>query len=241
MDMTGERRIPAPRQIVWEALNNPEVLKASIPGCESLEQLADDQMKATAAVKVGPISARFTGKVQLSDINPPNSYRISGEGQGGVAGFAKGGANVALADDGGDTLLTYQVNAQVGGKLAQLGGRLIDASAKQMADAFFERFSNQVQARAPATNEPVSPGTAQPLSWSPTHPTPSPSERQPLTPEAAEVTARETWAEPVAAAMKAAPLFWSPLPREPFGLPLAAWIGGGIFVVIIVLMFGSML
>ena len=146
MDMTGERRIPAPRQTVWEALNDPEVLKVSIPGCESLEKLADDQMKATAAVKVGPISARFTGKVHLTDIDPPNGYRISGEGQGGAAGFAKGGANVALADEGADTLLTYQVNAQVGGKLAQLGGRLIDASAKQMADQFFDRFSRQVQA-----------------------------------------------------------------------------------------------
>src|SRR5664279_3845528 len=98
MDMTGERRIPAPRQTVWEALNDPEVLKASIPGCESLEKLGDDQMRATAAVKVGPISARFSGKVQLSDIDPPNGYRISGEGQGGAAGFAKGGANVGLKD-----------------------------------------------------------------------------------------------------------------------------------------------
>ena len=150
MDMTGERRIPAPRQTVWEALNDPDVLKASIPGCESLEKLGDDQMKATAAVKVGPISARFTGKVQLTDIDPPNGYRISGEGQGGVAGFAKGGADVALADDPDGTLLTYHVNAQVGGKLAQLGGRLIDATAKQMADAFFDRFSRQVQAMAPA-------------------------------------------------------------------------------------------
>ncbi len=152
MDMTGERRIPAPRQTVWEALNDPEVLKVSIPGCESLEKLGDDQMKATAAVKVGPISARFSGKVQLTDIDPPNGYRISGEGQGGVAGFAKGGANVALADDGADTLLTYQVNAQVGGKLAQLGARLIDATAKQMADAFFDRFSRQVQAMSPANS-----------------------------------------------------------------------------------------
>src|SRR5580692_1091193 len=150
MDMTGERRIPAPRQTVWEALNDTEVLKASIPGCESLEKLDGDQMKATASVKVGPISARFNGKVQLSDIDPPNGYRISGEGQGGVAGFAKGGANVSLTDDGSDTLLSYTVNAQVGGKLAQLGGRLIDATAKQMADAFFDRFSKEVQAMSPA-------------------------------------------------------------------------------------------
>jgi uncharacterized protein len=213
MDMTGERRIPAPRQTVWEALNNPEVLKFSIPGCESLEKLGDDQMKATAAVKVGPISARFTGKVQLTDIDPPNGYRISGEGQGGVAGFAKGGANVALSDQGADTLLSYQVNAQVGGKLAQLGGRLIDATAKQMADAFFDRFSQRVQAQ----------------------------QVQAMSPAAA---AGQTMAEPVA--MHAVPPpsaipIWALVPREPFGLPLAAWVGGGIFVVLMLLMLGSML
>ncbi len=163
MDMTGERRIPAPRQTVWEALNDPEVLKASIPGCESLEKLADDQMKATAAVKVGPISARFSGKVLLSDIDPPNGYRISGEGQGGAAGFAKGGANVGLKDDGADTLLSYKVNAQVGGKLAQLGGRLIDASAKQMADAFFDRFSQQVQALSSAGGAAAARPAAEPV------------------------------------------------------------------------------
>src|ERR1700753_882094 len=109
MDMTGERRIPAPRQAVWDALNDPEVLRASIPGCETLEKTADDQMKATASVKVGPISARFNGKVQLSDIDAPNGYTISGEGQGGVAGFAKGGAKVKLDDDSGATLLRYEV------------------------------------------------------------------------------------------------------------------------------------
>jgi uncharacterized protein len=216
MDMTGERRIPAPRQTVWEALNNPDVLKASIPGCESLEKLDDDQMKATASVKVGPISARFSGKVQLTDIDPPNGYRISGEGQGGVAGFAKGGANVALTDDGADTLLRYDVNAQVGGKLAQLGGRLIDATAKQMADAFFDRFSKQVQAMAPVTTD-----------------------------AAAEAAAGRSMAEPVAAAMAAAPApsisVWSLIPREPFGLPLAAWIGGAVFIVMVLLMLGSML
>ena len=103
-------------------------------------------MKATASVKIGPIAARFTGKVQLGDLDPPNGYTISGEGQGGVAGFAKGGAKVHLADDGLETLLTYDVKAQVGGKIAQLGARLIDASAKQMADAFFDRFSAQVGA-----------------------------------------------------------------------------------------------
>ena len=211
MDMTGERRIPAPRQTVWEALNDPEVLKASIPGCESLEKMEGDQMKATAAIKVGPISARFTGKVQLSEIDPPNGYRISGEGQGGVAGFAKGGANVALTDDGADTLLSYQVNAQVGGKLAQLGGRLIDATAKQMADAFFDRFSARVQAMSPA----------------------------PAAETAGEAVASE--AVPPPPPPPPAISVWALIPREPFGLPLAAWIGGGVFVIIVLLMLGSML
>jgi carbon monoxide dehydrogenase subunit G len=149
MDMTGERRIPAPRQTVWDALNDTGILKASIPGCESLEKTGDNQMKAIAAVKLGPISARFNGAVTLSDIDAPNGYTISGEGQGGVAGFAKGGAKVSLSDDAGATLLKYEVNAQVGGKLAQLGARLIDATAKQMAEQFFTRFSDEVQKLAP--------------------------------------------------------------------------------------------
>ncbi|WP_428532366.1 SRPBCC domain-containing protein [Rhodopila sp.] len=266
MDMTGERLIPAPRQTVWQALNNPEVLKASIPGCESLEKLDDDQMKATAAVKVGPISARFSGKVQLSDIDPPNGYRISGEGQGGVAGFAKGGADVALADQGAETLLSYKVNAQVGGKLAQLGGRLIDATAKQMADAFFDRFSKQVQAMSPAADH-AEPAAAQTSpteapqhnpTGAPKHnptgaPQPSPvaaNATQPasgdraLSPERAEAAASQTMAEPVAVAVNPSPAaisIWSLIPREPFGLPLVAWLGSGVFVIMILLMLGSML
>ena len=157
MDMTGERRIPAPRQIVWDALNNPEVLKASIPGCDSLEKLSDNQLKATAGIRIGPITAKFGGTVNLSDIDPPNGYTISGEGQGGVAGFAKGGAKVALTDDGDATLLSFTVNAQVGGKIAQLGARLIDATAKQMADAFFDRFMKQVEALTPPPPPPPPP------------------------------------------------------------------------------------
>ena len=149
MDMTGERRIPASRQMVWDALNDPEVLKASIPGCKTLEKTSDTDMKATAAIKIGPISAQFTGKVQLLDLDPPNGYRIAGEGQGGVAGFANGGATVKLTEDGAFTVLSYEVKAQVGGKIAQLGARLIDATAKQMADQFFDRFSAQVAGPEP--------------------------------------------------------------------------------------------
>ena len=144
MDMKGERRIPAPRQKVWDALNDPETLKLCIPGCQSLEKTSDTDLTAVAAVKIGPISARFNGKVHLTDLDPPNSYRISGEGQGGVAGFAKGGADVRLADDGDGTLLAYDVKAQVGGKIAQLGARLIDATSKQMSDMFFNRFTEIV-------------------------------------------------------------------------------------------------
>jgi hypothetical protein len=156
MDMTGERRIAAPRQTVWLALNDPAVLKTSIPGCESLEKTSDTDMKATAAIKIGPISARFTGKVQLLDLDPPNSYRIEGEGQGGVAGFAKGGASVKLeAESAEATMLNYAVDAQIGGKLAQLGGRLIDSTAKKLAGEFFENFAAALAPPAPVEAPPM--------------------------------------------------------------------------------------
>ena len=164
MDMTGERRIPAPRQTVWDALNDTTTLKASIPGCESLEKTGDNQMKAVASIKLGPISARFNGAVTLSDIDAPNGYTITGEGQGGVAGFAKGGAKVFLTDDAGDTLLKYEVNAQVGGKLAQLGARLIDATAKQMAEQFFTKFSDEVQKLRSSRKRPGH-GSSAATSW----------------------------------------------------------------------------
>jgi len=149
MDMSGDRLIAAPKDKVWAALNDPDVLKECIPGCESIEKLSETEMKAVAAVKLGPISARFTGKVLLSDLDPPNGYTISGEGQGGVAGFAKGGASVKLTDEEGGTKLAYQVNAQIGGKMAQLGARLIDSTAKQMAESFFSKFSAVVAPPAP--------------------------------------------------------------------------------------------
>lgn len=158
MDMTGERRIAAPRPKVWEALNDPEILKAAIPGCENLERLSDNELQAKAAVKIGPISAKFSGRVTLSEIDPPNSYRISGEGQGGAAGFAKGGASVRLRDEGAETLLSYEVKAEIGGKIAQLGARLVDATAKQMADSFFTRFAAQLE--APAEAAPACPVAA---------------------------------------------------------------------------------
>jgi len=155
MDMTGEFRIPAPRRKVWEALNDPEILKRSIPGCEEIEKVSPTELAAKVTAKVGPVKARFGGKVILSDLDPPNGYKITGEGSGGAAGFAKGGATVRLADDGDGTRLTYVVEAHVGGKLAQIGSRLIDATARKMADDFFTRFSGIVgAASAAAAAEP---------------------------------------------------------------------------------------
>src|SRR5438067_6939006 len=149
MTMTGEVQLPAPRQTVWEKLNNPEVLKATIPGCESLEKTSDTAFQAVAVTKIGPVKARWKGKVTLTDLDPPNGYKIIGEGEGGIAGFAKGGATVKLADSNGGTLLTYNVEAQIGGKLAQLGQRLINGSAKKLADEFFSNFAEAVQGKQP--------------------------------------------------------------------------------------------
>lgn len=146
MTMTGEQQLAAPREKVWRALNDADVLKACIPGCEELEKVSDTEFRATARTKIGPVSARFKGRVALSDLDPPNGYTISGEGEGGVAGFAKGGATVALADKDGGTLLTYSVDAQIGGKLAQLGQRLVNGAAKKLADEFFKKFAAAVEA-----------------------------------------------------------------------------------------------
>lgn len=147
MQMTGEQRIPAPRETVWRALNDAKILEACIPGCQELVKTSDTQMAATAVLKVGPVTAKFQGAVTLSDLDPPNGYRITGEGQGGVAGFAKGGAVVRLEADGNETILHYDVSADVGGKLSQLGGRLIDATAKKLSAAFFTRFAEEIEAQ----------------------------------------------------------------------------------------------
>jgi len=206
MDMTGERRIPAPRERVWTALNDPAVLKSSIPGCESLEKVSDTELKALVGVKIGPIAARFNGRVLLADLDPPHAYTISGDGQGGAAGFAKGGAKVALDDDGGATLLHYAVQAQVGGKLAQLGGRLIDASAKQLADQFFDNFTRELTLGG--ASAPVAPlADAEP----------PPAERK---------------ARPAAISV------FSLMPSAVYSLPLVAWIGGLLWLFVLVLITG---
>jgi uncharacterized protein len=144
MDMTGEERIAARRETVWAALNDADVLRQCIPGCESLEKQSDTEMSAKVKLTIGPVSARFSGKVTLSEIDPPNGYRIAGEGSGGAAGYAKGSALVRLTEDGDGTLLRYEVKADVGGKLAQVGGRLIDATARKLAGEFFSKFGAAV-------------------------------------------------------------------------------------------------
>lgn len=147
MEMTGQYRIPASRAEVWAALNDPDVLRVSIPGCEALDMETPTDMTAKVVAKIGPVKATFTGRVKLENINPPEGYTISGEGSGGAAGAAKGGADVTLAEDGDGTLLTYSARAHVSGKLAQMGSRLIDATAKMMADQFFANFAGQVAER----------------------------------------------------------------------------------------------
>ena len=226
MDMSGEYRIPAPRQRVWEALNDPEILKASIPGCEELNRLSDRDLEARVRAKVGPVSATFNGKVTLSDLNPPESYRIAGEGKGGAAGFAKGGADVVLAEDGADTVLRYNAKADVGGKLAQIGSRLIQGTARKMADDFFGRFSAIVGDRfaaeradtaAPSTSaavaaaprppsEPPPPplDVAPPAEAAPTPPPRPPVREEPRPAPAVETPVSRAETSPAAAGMSAA-------------------------------------
>lgn len=144
MDMTGEERVAAGRDAVWRGLNDPDILKRCIPGCQSLEMISPTELTAVVKIKIGPVSASFTGNVVLSNLNPPESYTISGEGKGGIAGFAKGGADVALVEDGAETVLRYQVKAEIGGKLAQLGSRLVDSTAKKLAQQFFADFGAAV-------------------------------------------------------------------------------------------------
>lgn len=153
MEMSGEQRIPATQDETWAALNDPGILKACVPGCESIERVADDEYQVLMVARIGPVSARFKGKLALSELNPPHSYAIAFEGQGGAAGFGKGSARVQLAPEGEGTLLTYQAKANVGGKLAQIGSRLVDAAAKKISQDFFAAFSAKVGVQAVAHEE----------------------------------------------------------------------------------------
>ncbi|MFM5907965.1 MAG: CoxG family protein [Novosphingobium sp.] len=175
--MSGEQQVAATRQRVWEALNDPAVLSRCIPGCQSLEKEADDRFTAIAEVKIGPIGARFKGNVQLSEIDAPNGYVITGSGNGGIAGSAKGGARVRLADGpGGSTIVSYTVDAEVGGRMAQLGGPIIDATARNLAGKFFAKFGEVVSGAAPdahAGTPAVAAGAAAAAAASPAHGVPA--------------------------------------------------------------------
>jgi uncharacterized protein len=186
MEMSGEQHIPLPQQRVWEALNDPEILKACIPGCESIDRVSDHEYKVAMTAAIGPVKAKFSGKLVLADMNPPDSYSLAFEGSGGAAGFGKGSAQVSLAPEGCGTLLTYKATASVGGKLAQIGSRLIDGVAKKMSDDFFARFNKTV---APAAEPIIQTNTDQPPSNGPAK----------------------------------------------FAVPVWAWVGGGIIVLLILL------
>nr|WP_295836719.1 carbon monoxide dehydrogenase subunit G [uncultured Azospirillum sp.] len=206
MDMSGSHRIEASRDAVWAALNDPEILRQCIPGCEEVVRQSDTEMTAKVVAKVGPVSAKFAGKVTLSDLDPPNGYTITGEGSGGAAGFGKGGATVALVDDGGATLLTYTAKAQVGGKLAQIGSRLVDATARKMAEEFFARFT-QIVGPAPVEAASVA-----------TEAAPQPAVRPAVYSDPAPAAAP---------AAKPATRMAEPPPEIPLPLPVGRRMGGG--------------
>jgi len=177
MEMKGEQLVPASQQDVWNALNEPQMLKECIPGCEALERVADNEYMVLMVSRIGPVSAKFKGKLTLSEVNPPRSYTLAFEGQGGAAGFAKGGAQVQLSSQDGFTKLSYEAKANVGGKLAQIGSRLIEAAAKKVADDFFRRF-----------NEKVASTHKQQQSRDEAHPEPMP--RDPDAPQISDTTLR---------------------------------------------------
>lgn len=180
MKLSDEKKIAAPRDAVWAGLNDVDTLKASIPGCDTLEKTSDTSFEAVVRAKVGPVKAKFKGAVELSDLNPPESYRISGEGKGGAAGFAKGGATVTLVEDGDGTILKYDVDADVGGKLAQIGGRLLEGTTKKLAGEFFDNFEMAVKGNAESALDDETPQSAEAGSSADIEATPSNTEARPV-------------------------------------------------------------
>ncbi|MEP4186016.1 MAG: carbon monoxide dehydrogenase subunit G, partial [Anderseniella sp.] len=202
MKMTGEEVIAAPRQAVWDALNDPEILKQAITGCQEVKKKSDTEFEAKVVAKVGPVKASFVGNVKLSKLNPPRSYVISGEGKGGVAGFAKGGATVRLSDTGDSaTKLSYDVDAQVGGKLAQIGSRLIDSTAKKMAADFFKKFNKIVSQGSEDTDMTKKPTAKKAAAKKPAAKKPAAKAAKPA---ATKVAAKTVAAKPASKATKAA-------------------------------------
>jgi carbon monoxide dehydrogenase subunit G len=248
MELTGQYRLPAPRTAVWAALNDPEVLRACIPGCESLTKLSDTEMQAAVVAKIGPVKARFSGKVTLSNLDPPAGYTITGEGSGGAAGFAKGGADVKLSEDGAETVLDYDVHAQIGGKIAQLGSRLVDGVAKKLADEFFAAFAARVAAdNAVGAAPSVASETAAIVAPQPTLAAGAPATSVPIVeapdlderpaPPEEETAVGTTGPTSVPLAAEAAP----PEPEKPSWTRNAGFILGAVVIVVVILVLLSRL
>ena len=232
MKMNGEFRVPTDRETVWRALNDPEVLKECLPGCQEIEKTSDTEMSATLVIKVGPVKATFKGGVTFSDIDPPNGYTLSGQGQGGTAGFASGEAKVRLVEEDGATVLQYECDAKVGGKLAQIGSRLIDSTSKKLAKQFFDSLAEKLGGgeEAEAEAEAAAPDAD---ASAPAQPEPPP-EPAPASPEPAGSPA-DAPAESAPAADAGPPL---PPAAQRMGLPTAAWAAAVVVVaVVLVLVF----
>ena len=230
MKMNGEFRVPTDRETVWRALNDPEVLKECLPGCREIEKTSETEMTATLALKVGPVKATFAGGVTLSDLDPPNSYTLSGQGQGGAAGFASGEARVRLEEDGDGTVVHYDVDAKVGGKLAQIGSRLIDSTAKKLAKQFFDSLAEKLgggeeaeeaQAAAPDAPEPEPAAPAQPEP--PADPAPAPADAP-----AESAPAEDAPADPAGPPLAPA--------TQRMGLPTAAWAAAVVVVAVVLIL-----
>ena len=229
MKMNGEFRVPTDRETVWRALNDPAVLKECLPGCQEIEKTSDTEMTATLVIKVGPVKATFKGGVTLSDLDPPNGYTLSGQGQGGTAGFASGEAKVNLVEEDGATVVQYDVDAKVGGKLAQIGSRLIDSTAKKLAKQFFDSLAEKLgggeEAEAAAESAPETEAALPAEPAPPPDPTPASSEPAAPPPDASSEDAPAANAGP-------------PLPRaeQRKGLPTAAWAAAVVVVAVVLIL-----
>ena len=228
MKMNGEFRVPTDRETVWRALNDPEVLKDCLPGCQEIEKTSDTEMTATLVIKVGPVKATFAGGVTLSDLDPPNGYTLSGQGQGGPAGFASGEARVRLVEDGGETVVQYECDAKVGGKLAQIGSRLIDSTAKKLARQFFDSFAGKLGGGEDGDEDEAAAKPAPEAT--PVEPAPSPAPGASAT-DAGDAPAPAEPGEPAAAAP---PPLAPAAPRA--GLPTAVWAGAVVVVAVVLIL-----